>query len=72
MSPLNPAVYRKLIACVIGISVLLALKYLNLHFDFVIPGLDQLMTSIVLDAVTGLATTFGVYQLTNASPGASP
>lgn len=54
--------YKKLIPAVIGVSLLIVLKYLNID----LPG----FSSIVLDWLVGGATVFGVYQVKNeAKPG---
>lgn len=49
--------YKKLIPAIIGVSVLIILKQLDID----LPG----FTSIVLDWLVGGATVFGVYQVKN-------
>jgi len=51
------AKYRKLYAAIIGVSVLVALRY----FDVTVAGLD----SVVLELVVSALTAFGVYQVPN-------
>lgn len=49
--------YKKLIPAILGVSLLIILKY----YEIEIPGLG----SIVLDWLVGAATVFGVYQVKN-------
>lgn len=49
--------YRKLVAAVVGIAALLAMRY----FDIEVPGLQP----IVIDLVIGGLTSIGVYQVAN-------
>lgn len=49
--------YKKLIPAILGVSLLILLKYYKID----IPGLG----SIVLDWLVGGATVFGVYQVKN-------
>lgn len=49
--------YKKLIPAILGVSLLILLKY----YEIDIPGLG----SIVLDWLVGGATVFGVYQVKN-------
>ncbi|WP_174235783.1 hypothetical protein [Pseudohoeflea suaedae] len=49
--------YRKLIAAIMGVSALMALRY----FDVQVLGLD----SVVLDLIVSSLTAFGVYQAKN-------
>lgn len=49
--------YRKLIAAVLGVGILVAAK----HFQLEIPGLAP----IVIDVLIGALTSFGVYQAKN-------
>lgn len=49
--------YKKLIPAIVGVSLLIGLKYLDID----IPG----FASIVLDWLVGSATVFGVYQVKN-------
>lgn len=49
--------YRKLIAAVLGIGVLIGMRYLNVE----VPGLQP----IIIDLVIGGLTSLGVYQATN-------
>lgn len=51
--------YRKLYAALIGVSVLVALRY----FDIEIMGLD----AVVLDLITAALTAVGVYGVPNES-----
>lgn len=51
------APYRKALAAVIGVTALLALRYLDIE----ILGLD----SVVLELVVSALTAFGVYQVKN-------
>lgn len=50
--------YRKLVAAVIGVAVLVAMQ----NYDIAVPGLS----GIVSDLVVGALTAFGVYQVPNA------
>lgn len=49
--------YKKLIPAILGVSLLILLKYLDID----LPG----FASIVLDWLVGGATVFGVYQVKN-------
>jgi hypothetical protein len=49
--------YRKLIPAIVGVSVLIGLKY----YQVTIPGLD----AVVLDWLVSAGTVFGVYQAKN-------
>lgn len=49
--------YKKLIPAVVGVSLLVLLKYLDID----LPG----FSAIVLDWLIGGATVFGVYQVKN-------
>lgn len=49
--------YKKLIPAVLGITLLIVLKY----FEIEVPGLSM----VVLDWLIGAATVFGVYQVRN-------
>jgi hypothetical protein len=49
--------YRKLIPAIVGVSVLIGLKY----YQVTIPGLDV----VVLDWLVSAGTVFGVYQAKN-------
>lgn len=49
--------YKKLIPAIIGVSLLILLKYLDID----LPG----FSSIVIDWLVGSATVFGVYQVKN-------
>lgn len=49
--------YKKLIPAIIGITLLIVLKYLDID----LPG----FSSIVIDWLVGGATVFGVYQVKN-------
>lgn len=49
--------YKKLIPAVLGVTLLILLKY----YEIEIPGL----ATIVLDWLVGAATVFGVYQVKN-------
>lgn len=51
------APYRKAVAAVIGVTALMALRYLEIEFI----GLD----SVVLELVVSALTAFGVYQVKN-------
>lgn len=50
--------YSKLLAAVLGLMALMALRY----FEVEIFGLDQ----VVLDLIVSALTAFGVYQVRNA------
>lgn len=49
--------YRKLIACLLGVAVLVGMQY----FDISIPGYD----AVVLTLIIGAAQAFGVYRVSN-------
>ncbi len=49
--------YRKLIAAIIGLVILLGLNY----FEFVVPGINEL----VMQLIVGALTAFSVYQTPN-------
>ena len=51
------AKYSKLIAALIGVTALIAVR----HYDVSVPGLEP----IVMDLVVGALTAFGVYQVEN-------
>jgi hypothetical protein len=49
--------YRKLVAALVGVAALIALRYYEVN----LLGLEP----IVLDLITGALTAFGVYQVPN-------
>lgn len=52
--------YKKLIPAILGVALLIILKYLGIE----LPGLS----AVVLDWLIGAATVFGVYQVRNDPP----
>lgn len=54
---MKPGRYRKLIAVIIGLTVLFALRY----YDMSIMGLD----GVVLELIVSALTAWGVYRPTN-------
>ena len=49
--------YRKLIAAVVGIAILIATRYYNVD----VPGLQP----VIMDVIIGGLTSVGVFQATN-------
>lgn len=55
------APYRKAIAALIGVTILIGARYLGQP----LPGLDVLVMDLIRDCLLGLGTAGAVYQVTN-------